>query len=143
LTYGFDVIVRATGDNPAVDMEAAARLLPAVADLGADYACEDGLPVGAGVEVMTLAALTRAASLADTADDREHVTLFMKRRPDLFRISRQLAPPGVQRPDLRLTVDTASDLQAIRRILARCGPCERSLAGIIDAADRCARSHAA
>jgi spore coat polysaccharide biosynthesis protein SpsF len=141
--FGFDVIVRATGDNPAVDIDAASRLLPAVLEQGADYACEDGLPYGAGVEVVTRAALTRAASLACTADDREHVTLFIKHRPDLFHVTHQLAPSTLQRPDLRLTVDTPADLAYIRRVVTYCGAGERPLDEIIRAADRCRRRSAA
>jgi spore coat polysaccharide biosynthesis protein SpsF len=143
VAFGCDVIVRATGDNPAVDMDAMARLLPRVIARRIDYACEDGLPLGAGIEVMTLSALTRAASLACRAEDREHVTLFIKQRPDLFRIERPLAPPGLRRPDLRLTVDTAADLSSMRRVLTCAGRGERPLGEIIRAADRCSRRHAA
>jgi spore coat polysaccharide biosynthesis protein SpsF len=139
----FDIVVRATGDNPAVDIDVAARLLPALTDQGADYACEDGLPYGAGVELVTRAALVRAASLACSAEDREHVTLFIKQRPDLFRVSRQLAPTAIRRPDLRLTVDTPADLAFVRRVLTYCGSGERPLADIIRAADRCPRRTAA
>lgn len=141
--FGFDVVVRATGDNPAVDIDAAARLLPAVLDQGADYACEDGLPYGAGVEVVTRAALMCAARVAHAPQDREHVTLFIKQRPDLFHISRQQAPAALRRPDIRLTVDTGADLAYVRRVLTYCGSGERPLAEIIRAADRCPRRNAA
>jgi spore coat polysaccharide biosynthesis protein SpsF len=143
LLHGFATVIRATGDNPAVDIDAAARLIRARAATDADYACEDGLPWGAGVEIVTTAALVRAAMLATSADDREHVTMCIKRRPDRFRVLRLSAPIRLQRPDLRFTVDTEADLLYMRRVFARVRPAEPSLSDLIAAADECARSDAA
>ena len=46
--FQLDVVIRATADNPAVDIEAPARLLDAMARLDVDYVREDDLPYGAG-----------------------------------------------------------------------------------------------
>jgi spore coat polysaccharide biosynthesis protein SpsF len=143
LLHGFGTVIRATGDNPAVDIDAAARLIRARIAADADYACEDGLPCGAGVEIVTTAALVRAATLATNADDREHVTTCIKRRHDRFRVLRAPAPARLQRPDLRFTVDTEADLSYMRRLFARVRPAEPSLSDLIAAADECSRSDAA
>jgi spore coat polysaccharide biosynthesis protein SpsF (cytidylyltransferase family) len=135
LAFGFDIVVRATGDNPAVDIDAAARAVEALRRTNADYVCEDGLPVGAGVEAFTVAALARAAALAMRPDDREHVTTYMKFRRDLFHVARVLAPAAVRRPDLRLTVDTADDLTFMRGLFARTRSAEPPLVEIIAATE--------
>ncbi len=138
-----EVVVRATGDNPAVDVESPARVLEILARHGADYACEERLPLGAGVEAITAAALVRAASAATAADDREHVTLYVKRRPGAFRVVREQGPRPLQRPDLRFTVDTLQDLEYMRRLFARAARPDPSLSELIAAARACARSDAA
>jgi spore coat polysaccharide biosynthesis protein SpsF len=138
-----DIVIRATGDNPAVDIDAPRRLRHALIEAGADYACEDGLPVGAGVEAITNEALRRSAAAATSAGDREHVTLYAKRRPGAFRIARLLAPKHLRWLDLRLTIDTPEDLDYMRRLFARVTSVEPELAELIAAARRCPRSSAA
>ena len=69
-------VIRATADNPFVDFDGPARLLR-VLDGGADYAFEEGLPVGAAVEAMRVEVLREAGELAVTPYEREHVTPFI------------------------------------------------------------------
>ena len=137
-----DVVIRATGDNPAVDIDAPSRVVDVLERASADYACEDGLPVGAGVEAITYEALCRAAAAATTQEDREHVTLYVKHRPGAFRIARQAAPAQLSRPDLALTVDTPEDLEYLRRLFARAAVAEPTLSELIAAARSCRRSDA-
>jgi spore coat polysaccharide biosynthesis protein SpsF len=112
-----DHVVRATADNPAVDTAAPARVLALMAERGADYATETGLPYGAAVEAVSVDALIRAHDRTDAAADREHVTLFIKRDRLHFHAVERPAPAALQRPELRLTVDTADDLEYMRRLL--------------------------
>lgn len=140
---GADVVIRATGDNPAVDIDAPARVLRALKTASADYACEEGLPIGAGVEAITFAALCRAAAAATSADDREHVTLYVKRCQGAFHVTRQPAPRHLHRPDLRMTIDTREDLDYMRRLFSSVNTPEPSLAELIAASTGCARSNAA
>lgn len=132
--FDLDPVVRATADNPAVDVLAPGRVLAALRSHEADYVVEEGLPVGARVEAMTADALERAAALAQTPYDREHVTPFIRRRPDLFRVCCVPAPAALQQPSLRLTVDSAADLMWVREIFFRAGSDEPSLAELIAAA---------
>jgi spore coat polysaccharide biosynthesis protein SpsF (cytidylyltransferase family) len=133
-TFDLDPIVRATGDNPAVDIQAAGRTLAALRINGADYVCEDGLPYGAAVEAVTRDALRRAARDASDAHDREHVTTWIKRRSELWNLVFPLAPAPLRRPDLRLTVDTPGDLACVRSLFARTGTDEPTLRALIEAA---------
>lgn len=141
--FNFDPIVRATGDNPAVDIQAPGRLLAALRASDAQYVREEGLPFGAGVEAFTSAALTVAAAKARSPYDREHVTTFMRRHPNLFRLRELAAPAPLWRPLLRLSVDTRQDLAWVRELFFRAGSEEPSLAELIASAGRPAQSKAA
>lgn len=143
LVFGFDVVVRATGDNPAVDIDAPARVLAALHASSADYACEDGLPLGAGVEAFGVTALSRAAATSPAAEDREHVTLCMKREPSRYRLVRRAAPEMLCRPDVCVTVDEQEDLDRVRRMFASTSSPEPALIDLISASDRIAREDAA
>lgn len=138
-----DVVIRATGDNPAVDVDAPSRVVRILEHASADYACEEGLPTGAGVEAITYTALCRAAAAATVPEDREHVTLYVKHRPGAFRVVRQPAPRPLSCPDLSLTVDTPEDLDYLRRLFAHVAVPEPALSDFIAAARSCRRSDAA
>lgn len=133
-TYGLDPVVRATGDNPAVDVQAPGRTLAALQAARADYACEDGLPYGAAVEAVTRAALDRASDEARDPADREHVTTWIKKRTDLFSAVFPAAPAPLRRPDLRFTVDVPDDLAYLRSLFARTARDEPSVRALIEAA---------
>lgn len=142
---GAPAIIRATADNPAVDLDAPLRTLDILLRSGADYVVDYGLPLGGTVEAMTTAALVRAAALATEPYDREHVTPFV-RRDGRSRAIDALAPTSLRRPDLRFTVDTADDLDYLRRIYHEAGPAESPwpIDAFIAAADRLqARAEAA
>jgi spore coat polysaccharide biosynthesis protein SpsF (cytidylyltransferase family) len=133
--FGFEYIIRATGDNPCVDIDAPRRLLEAMNAYDADYAAESGLPFGGGVEAMTRDALFRAAASAGDPYEREHVTPFIKRRPDEFHIALVSAPLALRRSGLRLSVDTREDLLFVRDLYARAGSEMPGLVDVIAAAD--------
>jgi spore coat polysaccharide biosynthesis protein SpsF len=133
--HGFDVVIRATGDNPAVDSAAPARVLAHLAEGDADYACETDLPAGAGVEAMTRTALARCAAEASAGPDREHVTTLIKRESLRYRAVHAAAPVELRRPDVRLTVDTPDDLAYVRRLFAWAGGEQPTLGRLIQAAD--------
>jgi len=136
--FHIDVVVRATADNPGVDIQAPGRVLAAMRQFGAQYVHETGLPYGAAVEGVTREALLEAAILVTDAYDREHVTTFIRRRTDLFRGVQLSAPPALARPDVRLTVDTFDDLRRMQEIYAGVRTDMPSLAELIAIADRTA-----
>lgn len=131
-------VLRATADNPAVDIEAPGRVLDHLRRGGIDYVVERGLPVGAAVEGMRADALLRAAREAVDPSDREHVTTFLKQPQHRFRVLAPHAPMALHAPELRLTVDTPDDFTFMERVLTQAGG--RSvgvpLSGIIRAARR-------
>lgn len=104
-----DTIVRATGDNPLVSARLANLALGRHRAADNDYTAFDGAPLGTGVEVLRAAALFEAADSQPDDYEREHVSPFLYRRPDRFRIDRSPAPEGCLAPG-RVTLDTAEDL---------------------------------
>ncbi len=134
---GVSAIVRATADNPAVDLDSPQRTLEILQRSGADYVVDYGLPLGGTVEAIAVPALVRAAALATDAYDREHVTPFI-RRDARSRAVDSLAPTALRRPDLRFTVDTADDLDYMRRVYQEAGvnASPAPLEALIAAADR-------
>jgi spore coat polysaccharide biosynthesis protein SpsF len=108
---GAERIIRATGDNPFVFIDAAAAINREAADLRADYAGYGGLPYGAGVESIASAALLRAEREAGALPEREHVCPYLYSHPELFGLHRPLAPRVWQGPGMRVTVDTEEDYE--------------------------------
>lgn len=116
---GARFVVRATADNPAIDIGGPERMLRLLRSTGADYVVEDGLPYGANVEGVTTAALARALDLATEASDVEHVTTLIRRDRAHFVPQSVPAPFAVRRPEIRVTVDTQDDLWFMRQVAAR------------------------
>jgi len=116
-TFQLTTLVRATADNPAVDMDAPRRTLELLERTGAAHVVEHGLPYGTAVEAVSCAALREANADATDAYDREHVTPFLKRNRRFLALD-ALAPAAVRCPELRLTVDTPEDLEFVRRVYA-------------------------
>lgn len=136
-------VVRATGDNPAVDPESIGRLMTVMRQQPLDHAVEDGLPTGVTVEVMTVEALRLAAGRATAPEDREHVTPYIRSAGNGFRCAVVPAPRELRRPDLRFTIDTWYDLEYMRRVFRRAGGsdgCHASVRHLIAAADASARA---
>ena len=131
--FDLDPVLRATGDNPAVDVQAPGRVLAALRLTGADYVFEAGLPHGSAVEGMTAAALHTAAALAQDPYDREHVTPFIRTNRHMFGVAKVSAPASLVRPALRLTVDTQEDLDTLRELFFRTQSDDPSLSSLIAA----------
>jgi flagellar protein FlbD len=95
-------VIRATADNPAVDIEAAGRVLEHLAG-GADYVVETGLPYGCAVEGIRLDVMRQADKLAVDARPRTRDALDPEARPAAFCA---VAPQAtaLARPDLRFTM---------------------------------------
>ena len=136
---GADRIVRATGDNPFVFVDAAAVINLEATALAADYACYFGIPCGTGVESLASEALLRAEKETKDPTDREHVCPYLYKHPELFRLHRPLAPSSWQGPALNLTVDTKEDYERAQVLFERLSSVsiyERYLGGNIIAACR-------
>lgn len=119
--FGVSVIVRVTPDCPMLDPEVSGRVLAEFRRLigRADYVSNvhpPTFPDGLDTEVFSHEALEVAWRETQLPSDREHVTPYIWRRPERFRLE------NVQNADdlsaLRWTVDTAADLEFARAVYA-------------------------
>ncbi len=113
-----DVIIRATADNPLIEIGSVERIVRKLCDDKMDLCMEIKLPYGAATEALTPAALRKASRQASEARHREHVTLYMKENPEKFRVSCVTPPPFLQHPEIRLTVDTPKDFSFMSRLIS-------------------------
>ena len=114
--YRVDTVIRATGDNPLVDGECAARLLELYRRRHVDYSGFYGLPIGTGVECVRAKALLQADRRAATEYEREHVCPYLYNNPHTFIIYRPSAPAECYSPELRVTLDTDRDYRRLHTI---------------------------
>jgi spore coat polysaccharide biosynthesis protein SpsF len=112
-----EVIVRATADNPLIDIGSVDRIVRRLIDQGLDYCTEVSLPIGAATEVMSRDALARVDRLSRQPHHREHVTTYFKEHRGEFRASFLEPPEPLRRPDVRITVDTADDLAYVTGLI--------------------------
>ena len=116
--YNIERVIRATGDNPFVFIDAASAIYAEGLGLAADYSGYAGLPIGAGVEAVRASALLRGADEATSLFDREHVCPYLYGHPEKFLLHRPLAPLRWQSPNARLTVDTKEDYERAKILYA-------------------------
>lgn len=116
-----DVLVRVTCDCPLIDPAIIDRVIEAFREQPEVDYCSNVLvrsfPIGMDTEVFSLAALLRADREASPGLEREHVTPYIYRRPETFRLRNVEAPQWANRPELRLTVDEMDDLEMMRALL--------------------------
>ena len=115
---GADAIVRVTGDCPLIDPAVVDAVVECWRGGAADYVANviapRTYPVGMDTEVVSWPALRAAAAEATEHYDREHVTPFLRDRPDRFPAERLDLAPALG--DLRLTLDTSDDLALLRAV---------------------------
>jgi len=103
-------IIRATADNPLIDIGSVSRIVRELRSRHLDYCVEFDLPYGAATEACTAEALARSHGMASDPSHREHVTLHIKEHPEEFRVSFMQAPETLRFPQVRVTVDTPDDI---------------------------------
>ncbi len=112
------LVVRICSDCPLFD--------PAIADLVIEQAVKHpadwtsnilqrSFPRGMEVEVCSMEALEKAHLAATKPEEREHVTPYLYRHPELFSLAHYVRRPAL--PDHRLCVDTFEDFELVRHIL--------------------------
>jgi spore coat polysaccharide biosynthesis protein SpsF len=135
---GADIVVRVTADNPLTDPYIIDRMVTKHIEMSADYTCVNDLPLGTSAEVISIDTLKRVHELGTKPHYREHVTTFIKENPKLFDMYVMDIENNLQRPELRLTVDTEEDLNLMRIIYARLYRPDRiiSIDKVIDLLDK-------
>ncbi len=114
-----DIIVETTGDCPLIEPELIEICIREYLQGGADYVSnviERTYPIGMDAQVFATDILADVAARTDDINDHEHVSLYIYRHPEIYRLKNVPAPPELSRPKLALTLDTAEDFGLIQRI---------------------------
>ncbi len=126
-TYKADVVIRITADCPLLDPGLVDETVQALFDSGADF-CANRLPppwkrtypIGLDCEVVSFEALERAWREASVPYQREHVLPYLYDEEGRFKVHVINHVPDYGH--LRWTVDTAEDLEVVRKIFAHFSP---------------------
>ncbi len=125
LAHQADVVIRITSDCPLIAPEIVDRVVWEFLDLQPeiDYACNvlprRSFPRGLDTEVMRFDVLEQAWREDRNPAWREHVTPYIQRNPDLFRIHG--ITNDIDYSHMRWTVDTPEDLAFVRCIYEHFG----------------------
>ncbi|TFB09345.1 acylneuraminate cytidylyltransferase [Candidatus Atribacteria bacterium MT.SAG.1] len=119
--FSADIIVRITADCPLINPDTIDKMVSLCLKENADYICghPDFPSIEQGVGVVSFAALEKVKNMAAKDYQREHVTIYIKENPELFKIVATKPKTFFRREDMRLTVDTKEDLKLMREIYNR------------------------
>lgn len=120
-----DIHVECFGDSPLIDAEIvdefAGFLIKNIDTLDlVTNTMKTTYPPGSEVTVYKGASLLKANQLVDAHDPlREHVSLNIKSRPQIFSITNLEAPPHLNYPDFFIEIDTPEDLKVLQFIFKK------------------------
>lgn len=115
-TVRADVIIRVTSDCPLLDPSLIQRLIHHFIRTGADYARIglDEFPRGLDAEIFTMNVLEYMYQHVDNDFDKEHVTTYIQRHQENFKVEVYREPENSAH--YRLTLDTSEDWELIEKI---------------------------
>jgi len=119
--FGGDVIVRVTGDCPLIDPQIVDNVISHYLMYDYDYVrldVPDTFIRGFDVEVFSAEALERTYDEVSKSNEEqymEHVTLYMYRNKDKFKIG-YVKGDKLYNKNYRLCVDTPQDFEVVKRI---------------------------
>jgi len=108
-----DTVVRVTADCPLLDPALLDTIVETHVRERADYVSVEGAPLGVAQESLSATALEQSWRQAKLPDEREHVILYVTERPDEFKVLLLPAPPPLNLPSWRFTIDTERDVELL------------------------------
>lgn len=123
--YSSEHVVRITGDCPVIDPQIVDSVICKHLQEGNDYTSntlgKTTFPDGLDTEVIKYTALEQAWKEANLTSEREHVTQYIVKHPEIFRQGSLLCEiPGLG--DERWTVDEPEDFRFISEVYERLYP---------------------
>lgn len=112
-----DIVARITADDPFKDPIILDNVIKLLIDKNLDFAFNNNppsFPEGLDTEVFTFNALERANNESIDSFEREHVTQYFYRHPEIFKQENFSNEIDLSR--LRWTIDTEKDLEMVRII---------------------------
>lgn len=115
--YPADVYVRATADNPMIDIRLVEKMLSFFYQEELTYTCYKKYPIGSGVEIFSSESLLQALNKADRKYELEHVTPYMYERMDNRNVRYYTSIEDDS--NIRLTIDTERDFLFAKELFTR------------------------
>ncbi len=113
--YNADQVIRATADDPLTSIELLNAMYDSHMEKTADYTYSDGYPIGVQEEIVSFEALERCHALSYKQNHFEHVLEYILENESDFRVNLLSAPIELNRPDVRITLDTIDDFRIIEK----------------------------
>lgn len=114
-----DILVEITGDCPVIDWRHVDFLVEQFFKGNYDYAAnilERTFPRGFDTQVYPVKVLEKVNELTKDPTDHEHVSLYIYRHPEIFKLYNWVAPKEVYHPEFEITLDTREDYELIKTI---------------------------
>lgn len=115
--YGGDHIIRIKGDCPVIDPEIIDQAIHLHLQMEADYTTntlERTYPVGQDVEILRRQTLEQVWRSAGLRSEREHITLYIPKHPEAFKICHLKQPNDLSAK--RWTIDYPEDYELLKLI---------------------------
>ena len=120
--FNLDAIIRITGDCPLISPKIINDLIRKFKEEKVDYlsnASKRSFPRGLDCEIFSFKSIEKAHELVTEKRDEEHVTTFIYGNPAIFKIGHLIAEGILNKPNIRLCVDTDNDLKLIKNIYSK------------------------
>jgi len=111
----FDLVLRFTADNPIIDIEKMDYMIDEHIKSNCDYTYSTGLPLGMNFELINGKSLITLENEKLSNDDKEHVTLFIK-KSNKYSINKVSLVDEYKYASFRLSIDYPSDYAALSMI---------------------------
>lgn len=120
-----DIIVEITGDCPLIDPTIIEDCLKSFLDGNYDYVSntiERSYPDGLDVQVFPVSVLEEVNFLTKDPIDHEHVSLYIYKHPERYKLKNLKANGDLFWPELGITLDTQEDYELISDIFEELYP---------------------
>ena len=118
--FKIDLVIRITSDCPFIDPEVLDHMIEFYSRNDYDYISnpfvQTNFPIGFSIEIFSFEILEKLYLNAETVPEKEHVTYYLIKHSNEFKIYHYDLDDLLNFKDLRLTVDEADDLKICREI---------------------------
>ncbi len=114
-----DIVVRVTADNPLTDPHFIDMCVRKMIAEDLEFVAMINMPYGSNVEVVRKDTLLRISRVTKNASDREHVTAYIYKNKDKFKLCLIEPELRLRRPDIRITLDTIKDYHLLCKVFGK------------------------
>jgi spore coat polysaccharide biosynthesis protein SpsF len=119
--FNGEIIVRITADDPLIDVDILDSVIKSCIETKFDLVSTGitpSFPYGYFIEAFPFSVLKKLHESNLDLSLREHVTLYIKKHPDKFKIKEVLSTKEFERPNWRLSIDYMEDFELISKIMS-------------------------